>query len=67
MTKSKATVKAQPTLESTVIECPVALEDIQLQRGLFLELPQGRYTIEYRAKGGATQPVSVYWDGENLH
>jgi hypothetical protein len=67
MTKSKATPKTLNPAIDTVIQCPTALSDIQLQRGLFLELPQGRYTIEYRAKGGAVQPVSVYWDGEQLH
>lgn len=62
MKQTKPTVATAPHTPQT-ISVPVKLEDVQLQAGMFSELPKGRYVLEYTG-GGFIQVVSVYWDGE---
>ena len=69
MKTTKLTVKTVDTATNNVsnipqvISVPVLLEDVQHQAGMFSELPQGRYVLEYTG-GNHIQMISVFWDGE---
>lgn len=49
-----------------VLRCATPLNDAAQQAGLFQDLPQGRYIIEYNQGQGVVLPLPVYWTGTEV-